>query len=819
MYAYVHANSAYSAVNALALIAGNSNTANTAWIHANAAFDHANAAFAAANLASGVDTSSFASAAYANTRIFAHANSAYAHANTVQGNLETHIQNYDDQIALWDPVLYTANIAAANAYSHANGSFAATNTLASYANSTFAAATYANTRIFAHANGAFAALNTHATFANTAYVLKAGDTISGNLIISGQLTVIGPTVAIANLATDIVFANVGIFSQAVTINGNTAWHAGNDGAGSALDADLVDGLQAISFANATHANAYFASAAYVNSTFISTATADTKYANATHANAYFASASYANSYFASASYANTRIFAHANSAYDFANIAVQSANAEIVVLRNDLANTTANALGAFAQANIANSRLTAANVLSLLITVDGAGSGLDADLLDGLTSASFANATHTNATFIATTTADTKYANATHANASFYLKTGGLISGSMTATGNVSTSNNVIFVGETGNKLIWTDTTSGGVPVGGGAGSGTRIVLRSKEAANTVDYSIGFQTIGADYGIMWYTVPKSANNFAHKFYANGTTIVAMYGDGNMHVEGGGVYIPGDKNFVVGSNNVIHSATLLSNILNVDGSGSGIDADKVDGLEASSFANATHANANFLSLTTTANQAISSSNITFNKLVQFSDNVAIGSSPPVLLPAYTGLSISGQNGSFVGVTSTLSTVVGQFAASGESSAVVMGANSNHPVIVVSAGTPALFLSNTSAVLYGNTQIVGATKTGAAGGILTKSATLANGSSISFTNADGDTAAGMLLIRDMTAAGVVMLIIDPALTTIDIVSDVSSRYGANKWEVTFAYPTVTITNAWGSVRSLTATMYALSGPLLS
>lgn len=40
---------------------------------------------------------------------------------------------------------------------------------------------------------------------------------------------------------------------------------------------------------------------------------------------------------------------------------------------------------------------TGANVLALLLTVDGAGSGLDADLLDGMSSAAFAAAAHTHA--------------------------------------------------------------------------------------------------------------------------------------------------------------------------------------------------------------------------------------------------------------------------------------------------------------------------------------------------------------------------------------------------------------------------------------
>lgn len=46
---------------------------------------------------------------------------------------------------------------------------------------------------------------------------------------------------------------------------------------------------------------------------------------------------------------------------------------------------------------LAASSYTAADVLSKLLTVDGAGSGLDADTLDGLSSAAFATASHTQA--------------------------------------------------------------------------------------------------------------------------------------------------------------------------------------------------------------------------------------------------------------------------------------------------------------------------------------------------------------------------------------------------------------------------------------
>jgi hypothetical protein len=41
---------------------------------------------------------------------------------------------------------------------------------------------------------------------------------------------------------------------ALTYGGNTVWHAGNDGVGSGLDADLLDGFPHTAFANATFAN-------------------------------------------------------------------------------------------------------------------------------------------------------------------------------------------------------------------------------------------------------------------------------------------------------------------------------------------------------------------------------------------------------------------------------------------------------------------------------------------------------------------------------------------------------------------------------------
>lgn len=49
-----------------------------------------------------------------------------------------------------------------------------------------------------------------------------------------------PVISVTRTGTTV--ASIGLSATTVTINGNAAWHAGNDGAGSGLDADTVDGL-------------------------------------------------------------------------------------------------------------------------------------------------------------------------------------------------------------------------------------------------------------------------------------------------------------------------------------------------------------------------------------------------------------------------------------------------------------------------------------------------------------------------------------------------------------------------------------------------
>jgi hypothetical protein len=51
-------------------------------------------------------------------------------------------------------------------------------------------------------------------------------------------------------------------SAAVTVNGHTVWHAGNDGSSSGLDADLLDGLHGSAYRDASNINAGTLGAAY-----------------------------------------------------------------------------------------------------------------------------------------------------------------------------------------------------------------------------------------------------------------------------------------------------------------------------------------------------------------------------------------------------------------------------------------------------------------------------------------------------------------------------------------------------------------------------
>lgn len=84
--------------------------------------------------------------------------------------------------------------------------------------------------------------------ANALSLLGTAFTFTGATLDAGTLDGIDST-GFARLAA------VSNFTTAPTISGNVVWHAGNDGVGSGLDADLLDGLSSAYFLSATNLNA------------------------------------------------------------------------------------------------------------------------------------------------------------------------------------------------------------------------------------------------------------------------------------------------------------------------------------------------------------------------------------------------------------------------------------------------------------------------------------------------------------------------------------------------------------------------------------
>lgn len=96
------------------------------------------------------------------------------------------------------------------------------------------------------------------TYLGGAYVKKSGDTMTGPLIVQDgvRLVIDNSKVGYLQLGKEVKKGVISSFNgdtltsldircdkDSVTINSNKIWHAGNDGSGSGLDADLLDGWQ------------------------------------------------------------------------------------------------------------------------------------------------------------------------------------------------------------------------------------------------------------------------------------------------------------------------------------------------------------------------------------------------------------------------------------------------------------------------------------------------------------------------------------------------------------------------------------------------
>lgn len=78
------------------------------------------------------------------------------------------------------------------------------------------------------------------------YTVYNGSTATARMTQTGDLQ--GSGSLKLNGTTRINSSGVGTFASGTTINGGTAWHSGNDGSGSGLDADLFDGFGSDDFA-------------------------------------------------------------------------------------------------------------------------------------------------------------------------------------------------------------------------------------------------------------------------------------------------------------------------------------------------------------------------------------------------------------------------------------------------------------------------------------------------------------------------------------------------------------------------------------------
>jgi hypothetical protein len=156
-------------------------TANSATTTAQAGFNHANGAFNTANSATTTAQSAFNKANSATTTAqagFNHANGAFNTANSATINAQSAFNKAN-----------SATTTAQAGFNHANGAFSTANSATTNAQSAFNKANSATTTAqagFNHANGAFSTANTKLN--------SSGGTISGDLIISGNLTITGNTV-------------------------------------------------------------------------------------------------------------------------------------------------------------------------------------------------------------------------------------------------------------------------------------------------------------------------------------------------------------------------------------------------------------------------------------------------------------------------------------------------------------------------------------------------------------------------------------------------------------------------------------------------
>ena len=425
-----------------------------------------------------------------------------------------------------------------------------------------------------------------ASFATSSQGSNADTAYSwGDHASAGYLTSLGTALVDADFASSGIMATNGSGTYSIVTNNSSNWntaygwgdHAAEgyltsetystandlltaiktvDGAGSGLDADTLDGYSSASFATSTQGS-----------------NADTAYGWGDHA---------------SAGYLTSLGTAIVDGDFTANGLMKRTGAGTYTSITDNSSNwNTAYGWGDHASAGYLTSETysTANELLTAIKTVDGSGSGLDADTLDGYSSASFATSSQGS-------NADTAYGWGDHASAG-YLTTSSASSTYLPLSGGTLTGN--LTLNSTNPAINFNGTSDGGVDMQIYATpegldfrepeDGTKIHFRIYDDTG-VDAPFGYHVNGTKIvtdGRVLQNVTANASiinagTFADARIASASNWNTAYGWGN-HASAG--YLTSETYSTANE--------LLTAIKTVDGSGSGLDADTLDGYSSASFA--------------------------------------------------------------------------------------------------------------------------------------------------------------------------------------------------------------------------------------
>jgi hypothetical protein len=232
---FAQSNSIYGLVN-VAWAQANSSYAYANLVHdqANTAYNHANVTYAQANTSRN------------------HANAAFAQANTARTHANAAFLAANNAVTDYSPALIQAN----TARSHANVSFEQANTARTHANNAYAKANLAFP--LTAGSGAELSGSIYLRTSSPSLYLLDSDVNHANMRINNNANNLYFLVDSNNDGTyEATALHISYEQSAAFLFGNTIYHTGNDGPGTGMNADLLDGFDSTYFAsNANLGNAY-----------------------------------------------------------------------------------------------------------------------------------------------------------------------------------------------------------------------------------------------------------------------------------------------------------------------------------------------------------------------------------------------------------------------------------------------------------------------------------------------------------------------------------------------------------------------------------